>query len=238
LSKTSAESKAVVEKYGDCAHFAIVFNPDLQVKCGANPKRAFMGSAPPIRLLKEAYSDKGVQTWLMIQIDNLNEFVGVKEKMDGKQTETLAAILLIECADLKASELMLFFYKLKAGVYGSFYGVVDPTVITGALVKFKQFRSAEIHRYREEEKKARQEAEYEEWKKNRVPCPDDLKTAKAFSEGELTKPKVAIKRDKKDGLTYAQVTEKLDQGYTSDQFEKEVVDGQTLWFLKPDSEVN
>lgn len=39
---------------------------------------------------------------------------------------------------------MVFFWKLKAGEYGSFYGVVDPLKITEALGVFVQWRNDRV----------------------------------------------------------------------------------------------
>ena len=44
-------------------------------------------------------------------------------------------MIRVEYYYLKASELLLFFFKLKTGEYGHLYGVVDPMVIMSALIE-------------------------------------------------------------------------------------------------------
>ncbi|MDR1623954.1 MAG: hypothetical protein LBS04_03170 [Tannerellaceae bacterium] len=45
----------------------------------------------------------------------------------------LAGLIRTEYPFLKASEVLLFFHRLKCGRYGRFYGVVDALFITSAF---------------------------------------------------------------------------------------------------------
>lgn len=56
-------------------------------------------------------------------------------------------MIRVEYYYLKASELLLFFFKLKTGEYGTFYGVVDPMVIMSALIEFKAYRKRQLEKY-------------------------------------------------------------------------------------------
>ena len=95
----------------------------------------------------------------MVQLQDLSEFSGVKDKISRKQLDQLSQIIRDKYYYLKVTELALFFYEYKAGTYGSFYGAVDPIRITEALQKFMQHRSELIDRYDREEA-ARKEKEY------------------------------------------------------------------------------
>ena len=54
---------------------------------------------------------------------------------------------------LKATELMLFFYRLKAGRYGHFYGSIDPMVIMDDIRKrFMPERALVIERAENEQR--------------------------------------------------------------------------------------
>lgn len=69
---------------------------------------------------------------------------------------------------------MLFFFKFKVGMYGSFYGAIDPLVITGALQKFNNWRCGMLKQIEQAEVLIKDSKEkpscnpdcitYEEWK--------------------------------------------------------------------------
>ncbi len=106
-----------------------------------------MGYSPRLSAVCKAYSPKVAETWLLAQLENLNDFCGVKNKMSIPQMVELAKIILVEGYFLKTSELMLFFYRFKTGKYGVFYGVVDPQQIMAGLGQFIRERIEELGYY-------------------------------------------------------------------------------------------
>lgn len=82
----------------------------------------------------------------MIQLENLNEYTGVRNKMEPTQMDMLTNIITTDYYYLKASELLLFFHMFKAGKFGELYGSVDPLKITSALIEFDAHRRNEIGR--------------------------------------------------------------------------------------------
>jgi len=62
------------------------------------------------------------------------------------QMDELAGIIAVEYGYFRAAEILLFFHRLKKGVYGQFYGSVDPLMITSALLMHNKDRQAEIAR--------------------------------------------------------------------------------------------
>ncbi|MEG1749421.1 MAG: DUF6633 family protein [Tannerellaceae bacterium] len=136
-----------------------------------------MGTAPTLAVIRQAYPVKQVNTWIMAQLRDLYKFAGVKEKLNLAQMEDLATIIQAEYYYFKASELLLFFYKMKAGTYGTFYGVVDPIVITAALVEFRDYRRQQLELYEREIKQKKREEEWIRWQQNAVPCPEHCKLA-------------------------------------------------------------
>lgn len=74
--------------------------------------------------------------WIIPQLYDLSEYCGCKEKLHGKPLEECAYVIATEFCYLKVSELMLFFHRFKSGIYGRFYGSVDPLVITTSLHEF------------------------------------------------------------------------------------------------------
>ncbi len=144
--------EAIIERYGSAQEFAVSFNPDIQAKCAANVERSLTGEAPTLRQLLATYTHKQMTVWLMGHFENLNAFVGVKEKMEYEQMAMLADIILIEYPYLKASEILLFFFYFKAGKFGELYGSVDPLKITVALNSFLQWRAKELDKIEEKRK--------------------------------------------------------------------------------------
>ena len=112
----------------------------MQSSFAQDIERAIDGTAPTIRELLHAYKLEQLEVWMMAQIENLNNFAGVKQKMRINQMQELAAILLQKCQHLKATEILLFFFKLKGGDFGGFYGVVDPQKVAEYFNVFMQWR--------------------------------------------------------------------------------------------------
>ena len=69
---------------------------------------------------------------------------------------------------------MVFFYKLKAGTYGRFYGTVDPIAVSNALIEFTAYRRAQIESYERERRSKDRDKQMDEWNAKAVPCPDNL----------------------------------------------------------------
>lgn len=149
---THSGSSAIVQRYGDAHAFALTFNPDLQAACGANVERSFTGTAPAISSLVAAYGAKAVRVWVYAQLENLNVFVGAKNKIEPSQMSMLADIIITDYFYLKASELLLFFHQLKSGRYGKFYGSVDPMQVSVALTEFAAYRRDMIFRLENEKR--------------------------------------------------------------------------------------
>ena len=173
LWQDSPQRMMLVNKYGDREAFLLTFNPDYQkIICG-NTDECFFGDYPTLAILKEGYGRNAASLWLLPQLNNLSEYCGCKEKLEGKAIEECAFIIATDFFYLKISELMLFFHRFKTGRYGRFYGSVDPLIITTALREFITERSSEIDRM-EQIKREKKNAEhrkgaisYEEWKRRK-----------------------------------------------------------------------
>lgn len=172
----------VINRYGNGLQFAKTFNPDLQRICALSKERSFLGDAPSIAALMQAYPEKQVTAWIMAQLENLNDFTGVNNKIEPRQMKELAGIIEADYYFLKASELLLFFHMLKAGEFGIFYGNVDPMVIARSLFEFRTYRRQQIEFYEREIKQKQKQEELDRWQKNAVPCPDHCKLARNYIE--------------------------------------------------------
>ena len=128
-----------------------MFNPSLQQVAAANEQRAILGTAPMLCVLDAAYGEGSAVTWLIPQLHNLCVTVGVKTKLDDAQLMQLATMIRSEFGYLKATEVMLFVWRFKAGHYGEFYGSVDIQRIMRALRgKFCEERAKHIELHERE----------------------------------------------------------------------------------------
>lgn len=125
------------------------------------PASAFGNGAPTLNEIDAAYGKNAGAAWLMPQLFSVGEFAGVREKMDEQQTLELAMVIRAKYGFLTVTELMYFFFNLKAGKYGKFYGVVDPMVITEALGVFLDERERYLTKVENERKRAERDAIYE-----------------------------------------------------------------------------
>lgn len=182
------------DKYGSARDFMLTFTPALQHLAAQYPERAYTGTAPSLAQIAACYGRETVTALLCSYLENLNDFSGVREKIEIDQQKELAAILFTDGHFLKISEVLLFFYRLKSACYGSFYGVVDAMRIMEAFRLFLEERRVALAAYERERLKAEQEAsnrlqavnrvtyeEYLEWKKQFI----IEKTMKSYSFQEL-----------------------------------------------------
>lgn len=139
------------ERYGDAQRFLATFTPDLQIIAARHPDRAYTGTAPTLAAITVGYGEPVAIVWICIQLENVNLFAGAKEKMPVSRQKELSALILTEYPFLKASEVLLFFHRLKCGRYGRFYGSVDALTITTSLLQFMDERRKERARYQQQQ---------------------------------------------------------------------------------------
>lgn len=175
------------QRYGSAEDFLKLFTPDLQTATARNEDRAYLGTAPTLATMADGYGKQMVIVWLCIQIENINNFAGVKDKMPIARQKELAALILAEYPNLKASEMLLFFHRLKCGRYGRFYGMVDALFITSSLLQFMEQRRTEIIRHREEYQR-----------KNQATLPSQA-TDKCITWEEYIKQKQAKEKENNHG---------------------------------------
>ena len=124
---------SLLSRHGDLKAFAVANNPDAQKAVAVNEEKAVLGESPMLCTLDAAYGEGSALLWLIPQLHDLCKTVGVKVKLDDVQLRQLATMIRSEFGYLKATEVMLFIYRLKGGHYGEFYGAVDPMRIMRAL---------------------------------------------------------------------------------------------------------
>ncbi|MDR1161639.1 MAG: hypothetical protein LBK45_04790, partial [Tannerellaceae bacterium] len=144
-------------RYGKARNFLDVFTPQYQAYAAEHAERAYTGVAPSLLTVERGYSAQVLEVFLCVQLEDLNMFAGVKAKLPIERQRELARLIRVEYPKLKASEVLLFFQRLKCGRYGRFYGMVDALFITSALAQFMHERRADLIRI-DEERKEREKA--------------------------------------------------------------------------------
>ena len=133
-----------------------------------NVERTLTGDAPTIRQLLHTYQMEHLEVWVRAQLIDLNEYVGVKNKMETAQMKDLARTIILKSEYLKASEVLLFFHKLKAGDFGGFYGAVDPQKVGEYLNDFINWRSQELDKVNNKKAQEEKERKRNEWKRTGI----------------------------------------------------------------------
>lgn len=137
-------------------------NPSVQLQMCKNSNGCFFGDAPTLGVLDCAYGKNSAEAWLIPQLAELSLCCGLKEDASKEQLRFVAVIIATDFHWLKTSELMLFFFRFKAGYYERFYSRFDPQAIMSSLEMFilDRARAWDIHdeeerRLRDDEHKTR-----------------------------------------------------------------------------------
>lgn len=176
LATTSRVSSAVadcISRYKNGKEFMVLFNPHKQIAFCKNKERCFTGLAPTLNVIDNAFGERITESWLAIQIRDLSEYAGSREKLSTQQIDQIAQTIHLAFGFLKVTELMYFFFLFKSGKFGHFYGAVDGLVITESLREFMKIRNVELERIEREDRERRKAEQdereapfrinYEEW---------------------------------------------------------------------------
>lgn len=155
-------------KYGSGADFMLIFNKDIQLKTALHTERAYLGNAPTLNTVRLSYSNELLTIWIMAQLEDINDFVAVKQKMTLAQMEQTANIIATEYSYLKVTEIHLFLHRLKSGRYGTFYGCIDPLQLMQALNQFLEQRRTEINQIEQRNKQQLLDQQRAKWAETAV----------------------------------------------------------------------
>ena len=146
----------------------LTFNKDIQTKTAQYPERAYLGKAPSLNAVRQTYNNEVLNIWIVAQLEDVNNFTNIRQKMSLQQMEQMSDIIASEYAYLKVTELHLFLHRFKAGRYGTFYGCIDPLQITHALSQFTEQRRIEITKIEQLQNIDRIYKQHQQWTKTAV----------------------------------------------------------------------
>lgn len=157
-----------IDRYGKAASFIKTFSPQVQLYAAEHKRNVFMGEAPSLAIIREAYGKNVLESVLELHVEDLNDFCGTDKKIEGWQSQQLASLIATEYYYMKISEIALFFYYFKTGRYGKFYGAMDALTVMEAVHLFAEERRNEISRFRAEDEAKKREKQYQEWNQNAI----------------------------------------------------------------------
>jgi hypothetical protein len=132
----------------------IDYAPNKQVILCQDKELCYFGNSPTLADLNRDYDRLAAIAFLVPQLTNVAEFANCKTSFGEGQIRSCAEMIAAEYYYFKVTELMLFFYKFKAGEYGQFYGSVSPMTIMCSLKSFARDRNDAIFQH---ESKLREE---------------------------------------------------------------------------------
>src|SRR5574344_1650890 len=150
LKQTRSENETNVSRLmldTEAEKLMMTYHPGNQIAFSKYPERCVTGKSPTL-----------------IEINDYQNFCCIKEdsKMDDNVVNELSSMIIANLFYLKLTEVMLFFQRLKCGIYGEIYGCIEPSRIMRALRTFINERSIILDNY----DKKKMEEEFKEYKKN------------------------------------------------------------------------
>lgn len=140
-SRTSQTTIELHRRFGTTPETLMAqFNPGLQIQYCRDVDRVHFGKAPRIGEIITVYGRDTAESWLAIQLNDLSEFAGCKDKLTVRQIQDTAAMIVESYPHYNLTEFMLFCQRFKRCKYGRFYGSVDPMIILQALSVFDEER--------------------------------------------------------------------------------------------------
>lgn len=165
--QTSTDITELQTRFGNSETLLAAFNPSQQIRFCRDVDRCHFGNAPTLGMVRAAYGDNVSEVWLQIQLNDLSEFAGCREKIKPHQINELAGMIAEDYGHYRLTEFMLFFQRFKSCRYGRFYGAVDPMVILQALADFDRERMVAVNNKRKEDEQASRQTEDDAYKELR-----------------------------------------------------------------------
>ena len=168
-----------------------LFNPGLQAvlpsKCKSIHVATYSEETPTLGEMVSAYGEMVAVAFLKAQFIKINDFAGSKQKISDGQLEDLSLQIVAEYPYLNLLEIIVFCGRLRSGMYGEFYGSVDPMRILYGLGLFCKDREKDISRYEIAREKEEQEKQRDEWAKRSISWDEWQKIKAENSEKSLHK---------------------------------------------------
>lgn len=141
----------------------------LQTLFAARPLECYMGNAPTLKRVGRECGDEFVVAWLCKQLHEYVKTLSTADQLNTADIQNLALVIYSAYSSLNLAEVMLFFSRLAAGIYGIVgYNSVRGENITARIRQFLEDRRREIERYDRERERMARAAEEEHRRKYAV----------------------------------------------------------------------
>ena len=128
-----------------------------------------MGNAPTLKRVGRECGDEFVVAWLCKQLHEYVKTLSTADQLNTADIQNLALVIYSAYSSLNLAEVMLFFSRLAAGIYGIVgYNSVRGENITARIRQFLEDRRREIERYEIERERMERAAEEEHRRKYAV----------------------------------------------------------------------
>ena len=122
---TILNAEEVRESYNDEDSLIRSFSPLCHYDIIKNEHNVWFGAYPTLVTINNVYPETA-ERLVNIMLEDLEIYICANKKFDETQYIQLSQIIVSEFYFLKISELILFFWRVKSGHYGKFYGQIDP----------------------------------------------------------------------------------------------------------------
>lgn len=150
-------------------YYATAYSSKIAPLCASRPDRCYLGSAPAIARLGIECGDDFAVWWIADQVASYSTTLSEADRLTSADIDQLSLEIYANYSTLNLAEVMLFFSRLAAGIYGQVaFGRVRPENITAKIPLFMAARRREIERYEKERERMERAAEDEHRRKYAV----------------------------------------------------------------------
>lgn len=141
----------------------------IQSLFAAQPLSCYLGNAPTLKRVGRECGDEFVVAWLCKQIHDYVKTLSTADQFTVPEIQNLALLIYSAYSSLNLEEVMLFFSRLAAGIYGIVgYSNARGENITARIRQFLEDRRREIEQYERERERMERAAEEEHRRKHAV----------------------------------------------------------------------
>ena len=154
----------------------------IQLLFAARPLQCYMGNAPTLARVGRECDDEFAVAWLCKQIHEYVKTLSTSDQFTVPEIQNLALVIYSAYSSLNLEEVMLFFSRLAAGIYGIVgYSNARGENITARIRQFLEDRRREIERYERECERMERAAEDERRRKYAVSYQEYKQMLAAFA---------------------------------------------------------
>ena len=163
-------------------YYTTAYSSKIAPLCASRPDRCYLGSAPAIARLGIECGDDFAVWWIADQVASYSTTLSEADRLTSADIDQLSLVIYANYSTLNLAEVMLFFSRLAAGIYGQVaFGRVRPENITAKIPLFMAARRREIERYEKERERMERAAEEEHRRKHAVSHQEYKRMLAAFA---------------------------------------------------------